>query len=555
MYKPSASSIRQTQFWSANPFFLLGLTPLDDRRTLIEHAHAHVHVHVHEGPEDFALSEQARAELLNPRTRLQAELGWLPGLEQGQQHQLLAALAEDPLSLMSAVLEVPPLARANLLCAAFERLSPQACGPDKLAQLMREFALAIDALVLSEMLESVNQDRKVSGFPAVQDLDAVDAAMSKIRKQYKDVLVYCLDSLPSEMLVDCMTAVLESATARSPAVASRFIDDLVDAYAVEAQGVLEAERDRLVQACPLILLQATEGDAHKLKLAVEQLLSHARRWCHVARPVQLSLKARGLSHLQSEQLARSLRDFCVDLLKFSGTESMAQRITTDLLENFAAVPRALEPLESVALSVKQLQQELRQMQFWDSQWRQATSFQAQVGLGAQDVLRVDAEGVHWRGQQLRLSEITQVRWARHRKLLLGLPVGVAHRVELSDTRSVMQLQIRCAGVYRDFVNSLWPTVCLRLMYEMAVALKAGHTLNFGPWQVQDLGVILGKGLLRWQDAQLCPGDQHLGLKARYGQHVSQLSYARVWNVSILEQLIAASLDKGGVVLSDYLTQA
>ncbi len=185
------------------------------------------------------------------------------------------------------------------------------------------------------------------------------------------------------------------------------------------------------------------------------------------------------------------------------------------------------------------------MQFWDSQWRIATSFQAQLGLRAQDVWCVDCRSVRWRGQKRRLNEITQVRWASHRRLLFGLPVRAYHRVELSDANAVMQVQIRSEAVYKAFVKSLWPTVCVRLMYEIAMALNAGHTLSLGDWQVQDDGVTLSRERLRSKDAELCPDKLHLGIKARHGQHVSQLSYAQVWNVSILEQLIVTSLDKGG----------
>lgn len=71
------------------------------------------------------------------------------------------------------------------------------------------------------------------------------------------------------------------------------------------------------------------------------------------------MKARGMAHVHSEKLASHLRDFCADLLKLPSMGSMAHRITTLLLDLFAAVPRALEQLESDALGLKQIEEEQR----------------------------------------------------------------------------------------------------------------------------------------------------------------------------------------------------
>ncbi len=542
---PKASEAR-SDLLGSNPFSVLGVTPLDDRRTIIEHAEERgLHG-------DQALCQRARSDLTNPRTRLRAELGWFSGVEAGVVDNLLASLAADPVRVMARPAGLPPLARANLMCAGFERMTPRVSDETRMAEFIREFGAVVERLEVTEIVASVNSDRKVSGFPEVHDLAAVDDVLSSIRKQYKDVLMDFLDRMPSAMLVDTMTALVSRATAQGSVTACALIDDLVDAYALETQAVLEAERENMAKLGERILAQGAEGEA-TVAPAVEQVLLVARHWCHVARPIQLSMKARGMANVHSEQLAGELRELGVSLFNQHGLWSMAHRMTTASLDLFAAVPRVREQLESDALRLKEIEEERLQVQRWDVEWRRAISFQAQVGLWSKHPLRIDPEGVSWQGQHLRLSDIAQVRWESNRQLLHGFPVGTYHSVEIADSTRTLTIRMRAEAAYTAFTDSLWRAVCVRLMYEMAHALKAGRTLTVGAWQVQDEGVVLRGGRLSWAESKLSRGKGCLVIEAKQDPLRGELSYGKVWNVHVLEQLIRAAIDKGGSPLSHYLS--
>lgn len=530
----------------SNPFSVLGVTPADDRRTIIEHAEERgLHG-------DQTLCQRARSDLTNPRTRLRAELGWFPGVETRVVNDLLTALASDPVRVMAPPAGLPPLARANLMCAGFEQIVPRASDEAKMAEFILEFGAVVDRLELAGIVAIVNGDRKVSGFPEVQDLSAVDEVLSGLRKQYKDVLMDFLDRMPSAMLVDTMTALVSRATGQGSVTACALIDDLVDAYALETQAVLEAERENMVKMGERILAQGAEGET-KVAPAIEQVLLVARHWCHIARPIQLSMKARGMANVHSEQLAGELREVGVALFNQHGLWSMAYRMTTVSLDLFAAVPRVREQLESDALRLKEIEEERLQVQRWDAEWRRAISFQAQVGLWSKHPLRIDPDGVSWKGQNLRLSDITQVRWAGGLQFLHGFPVGTYHTVEIADATRTLKIRIRAEAAYTSFIHSLWRAVCVRLMYEMAHALKAGRTLSMGSWQVQDNSVVLRGGRLSWQEAKLSSSKQCLVLEAKHTPLKGELAYANVWNLQVLEQLIRIAIDKGGAPLSDYLS--
>ncbi|MES2890009.1 MAG: hypothetical protein V4739_18590 [Pseudomonadota bacterium] len=546
---PSASA--GPDLLASNAFAVLGVTPLDERLTIIEQAEERG---LHGDP---AVCQRARSDLTNPRTRLQAELGWFPGVEAALVEQLRAALQADPLRVMASPAGLPPLARANLMCAGFERMAPQATDAARIAEYMREFGDVVERLELTAIVTSVNDARKVSGFPEVQDLSAVDEALTGLRKQYKNALLDLLDRMPSAMLVETMTLLVSRATANGSVTATALVDDLVDAYALETQALLETERENMAKMAERLLARGGEGE-DKVNAAADQILMISRHWCHIARPIQLSMKARGMSNQHSEQLAGELRELGVALFNKHGLFTVANRMTGLLLETFASVPRAREQLEADALRLREIEEERLQVQRWDAEWRRAISFQAPAGLWTRHPLRIDPEGVSWQGQHLRLSDIRRVRWSSQPQWFDGkLPVGSHHAVDVSDDKTVIRIRMRDTAAHTAFVHSLWRAVCVRLMFETAQALQSGKTLSFDKLKITDDTLVMRAGRdvdvpLKWSELKLSSTQGRLVIESRQGTVRTELPYATVWNAHVLEQLVRTAIDKGAGKLSDYL---
>lgn len=546
---PTASS--RPDLLALNAFAVLGVTPLDERLKIIEQAEERgLHG-------DLAVCQRARSDLTNPRTRLQAELGWFPGVEASLVEQLRTALEADPTRVMAMPAGLPPLARANLMCAGFERMAPHATDAARVAEFMREFSDVVEQLELTAIVTSVNNDRKVSGFPEVQDLSAVDEALAGMRKQYKNVLLDLLDRMPSAMLVETMTLLVSRATANGSVTATALIDDLVDAYALKTQALLESERENMAKMAERLLARGGEGE-DKVNVAADQILMISRHWCHIARPIQLSMKARGMANPHSEQLAAELRELGVALFNKHGLFSVAHRMTGLLLDTFASVPRACEQLEADALRLREIEEERLQVQRWDAEWRRAISFQTLAGLWTRYPLRIDPDGVSWQGQHLRLSDISRVRWSSQPQWFDGkLPVGSHHAVDVSDDKTLIRIRIREAAAHTAFIHSLWRAVCVRLMFETAQGLQAGKTLHVDKLKISDQTLVMRVGRdgdvpLKWNELKLSSSQGCLVIESRQGTVRTELAYATVWNVHVLEQLMRTAIDKSALKLSDYL---
>src|SRR6188474_139364 len=81
---PTSSAIETSLH--KNPFWVLWVTTRDDRNRIVELADEKALVL------DADVCQKARAELINPRTRLTAEVAWLPGVSPNRAWQIATAL-------------------------------------------------------------------------------------------------------------------------------------------------------------------------------------------------------------------------------------------------------------------------------------------------------------------------------------------------------------------------------------------------------------------------------------------------------------------------------
>ena len=157
-----------------SPFALLGATIRDDRRRIVELAEE-------KSLElDHDVCQKARSDLTNPRTRLNVEISWLPGVSPRKAMQLLEGLLHDPMAIRGES-GLPTLAHLNLLAAAFESVDGEH-DADDLAEFIQEMAYLVEDLSPDDVLSDINADRSVSGFPEIKSLDQVETELSERKR-------------------------------------------------------------------------------------------------------------------------------------------------------------------------------------------------------------------------------------------------------------------------------------------------------------------------------------------------------------------------------------
>lgn len=544
----------QTSVLHQNPFALLGVTTRDDRRRIVELAEE-------KSLElDHNACQKARSELTSPRTRLNAEMAWLPGLSPKRASQMADALLEAPMSIRTES-GLPTLAHLNLMAAAFEAVADQDQADD-VAEFIQEMAFLVDELSAEQILRDINEDRSVSGFPQVQGAEQIEIGLSERKRYYRNAIKNALDRLSPAPLVDAMTSAVDGATLGGSEHAPQLIDDLVDSYAVETQAFLDKEAENAQQLISAVRRSARSGES-VVRPLVDKLEAVARNWDKIAQPIQLSAQARGIDHQPSTQIAYSIRSLAIDLFNEHDMLAQSQRLTALIKELFAELPEVSERAEEDAETLEDIFQHRKQSEAQKSEWEREITYHSEVGLIFKDILSISPGGLSWKNRCYPLDTVTRVRWGAVRHSVNGVPTGTNYTIAFGDNRSEAIVELKKELTYSTFIQKLWRAVGIRLLTNLLENLKAGEELHFGEASLRDDGITLVKHKLfgsnerircSWGQVHVWSADGafYIGAQGDKKTYVS-MSYIDSANTHVLEQAIRMGFKKPGMQrLSDLL---
>ena len=222
-----------------NPFYLLGVTPRENRQRIIELA------------EEKSLSldsdicDKARSDLTNLRVRVAAEIAWLPGLSPKHTTDLINMLHVNPHLICKQNLSA--LVKANLLSAAFKRLDP-AMSTDDWVQWMLDLAYAIEEIDLEEIMRDINEDRSIAKMTEIKSLSVLEDEFATHRRNYQEAVIAALNQLTTLKLVDIITQAVEVATEVGDQSAPSLLKDLIEGdYQSKTRKFIENEAENLAR--------------------------------------------------------------------------------------------------------------------------------------------------------------------------------------------------------------------------------------------------------------------------------------------------------------------
>lgn len=546
-----------------NAFAVLGVSIRDSRRRIVEAAEEQA-LHI-----DHDACQRARSDLTSPRTRLGVELAWLPGVSPRKALQLVANLGANPLGAFSED-GLPTLAHLNVMAAAFEladgdenvSLPRHWVETSSLSEHIQDFARRMDELDPNEVMRDINEDRAVSGFPEIRSIEQLEGELAERKRYFRDAIKGALNRLDAPALVAVMTEVVDGATSGGDDHAPELIDELVDSYAVETQGVLESEAANVNK-----LISATRGAAasgeKSVKPLVDKLIGVVRNWDSIAQPIQLSAKARGIEHEPSQSVAYAVRSLAIDLFNEHDMLEQSKRLTDLLQDVFSEVPDVSERVGADADALDRIFTERKQAEVRLSEWENEITYREELGTFFKNVLSISPRGVEWKKQHYPLEAVSRVRWGGVRRSVNGVPTGTSYTIAFGDNHSEAVVDTAPEHTYTKFVDKLWRAVGIRIMTETLEALKAGRRINFGEAVLQDDGVTLTKHKFfganeavrcGWGDVKVwsADGSFYIGAAEDKKTYVA-LSYIEQANTHILEQIIRMAFKKAGLTrLSDLL---
>lgn len=490
------------------PFRVLGVTTRDSRQRIVERAEEKSLVG------DVEACTKARADLINPRTRLTAEIGWLPGLSPTRADTYCALLREDIDRLLETARGEAALVRANLISAALELLDASVERDDWVTSILT-LAYECEQVDAGNVLQTINEDRAVAGFPKVSALDLVKAELDDRCHRHMEAVRASLDRLSTTKMLAVISGVVADATGGGTRPAPRLVDALIDSITLDCRRFLDQEADAVRTIVERATKAAPGGEA-----AVGPWLDHLERvcqnWNRVSRPIQVSLKTRGSEHEESRAVAYAIRNLAIALFNEHDLLVSARRLTALLRDAFADLPELAERIDQDAGALDDIARRRGKAREDAEEWAREITYEADIGVLFKDTLRISPDGIEWRGTLYHLASISRVGWGATRHSVNGIPTGTEYHVFFGDANQVACVTTRREEVYSDFVDRLWKAVCVRLLTELLRDLAAGNRVRFGDATLDDCGLHL----LQYRRYRLSRADKQI---------FADWSQLRVWS--------------------------
>ncbi|WP_404338280.1 hypothetical protein AB2M62_05070 [Sphingomonas sp. MMS12-HWE2-04] len=311
---------------AGNPFALLEVE-FDASAAAISDAYDQLSF---EPDRDPAALMAARAAILAPRDRLDAELAWLPGLPGATRAAARKALRDGDVATLASIRndKATGLARLNLGVALAEA-APR--------DFERAAAVLADAqrIEADALLDQFDDARFRGGFRAI-DRAAFDEALDARATAIGAQLAPAFAATPASR--NALTQALRDVPV-GVGFAAAFNDALLRSYGAEIAALLEQSQLRIT-ATSLALREQPGSDVH-----ATTLLTALDLWSSLRRPMQVHEAARGLDDPASAEIMAAVRGLVIALSNDHSEFEIALRLARALVRCFALVPASRAALE------------------------------------------------------------------------------------------------------------------------------------------------------------------------------------------------------------------
>ena len=529
-----------------SPFSILGVTIRDNRQHIVKLSEVRSLEIGHD------VSQDARSALTNPRTRLSSEMSWLPGVSPNRANAYLKMLVDAPMYLRQE-LRIPTLAHLNLLSAAFDAIDENH-DLDDLVDFILEFATLVDLVNVENVMRDVNEDRLVAGFPMIQNLTKVEDEFISMRHKYRKTIRDCINRFDFDNVIQIMTDLLEQATLSGIKHAPSLIDDLVDGYQSQTEGVLETEAEKIYSLIKITKIRvSSNSDERKVAPVIKRLANAAHHWDCIAQPIQLSAKARGINHDASKRIALSIRRLALHLINDHGMLEHARSLFLLLRKLFVELPEVSSILEKdvnaiVKIQAKRADAFRKVLQVTREMRARSIAYKCVAYNGK---LEISVNGISWNEQTYSLEEISRVRWGKIDNSVYTNSTGVKYVVVFGSNTSESCVHFQEQRDFKIFTTKLRKAVHENIKRNIKKELRNGARLKFGDSYVFDNGVVLQRRSFlwltesikfSWSDIRVWTTNSafHIASKNDQKTHCSLL-YSEIENAYILAEIIQTKM--------------
>ncbi|MCI6177374.1 MAG: hypothetical protein MR658_00860 [Campylobacter sp.] len=524
-----------------NPFYVLGVSTRDNKAVIMDAA------------DEMALEldevqcQKALNALIKPQDRIYAELDWFVGVSPKEVERIMSYVKNNDDSLLYDLDLDDTSSALSFINVSSSFLEQNSNIGYSLEDIVEWVASAFDNIDYDEIERLINEEREISKFPMLANLDLEE--IQKIIENKKHRLVNQifkkLSSLDNE--IECITSIVEYHTGEGYGQAPNFVENLIEQYKLKYNDFLKEEIENIKEEIEIIKDVAPSGEEN-ISYEIGRLLKNVKKWDEVAQPIQLIAQSCGIDDPVSTELARELRNLAIDLYNKYGYLESSTRISNELAQIFAELPEMAERIDEDITTLDDISNKKRRSEQEQKAFIRSLNCDVEIGLIFKENFIINNGMVSWKGRKYVLENITKITWGGVSRSINGIPTGTDYKIKFNGKDGVCLVETKMNSKYSTILDRLWRGAGVKILASMVEELGNGSHFTFDNLVVYDSGVeITKRGFFSDKTQRFGWNDITIGSKNGaflvYGRYDSsfcaELSYIDTYNVHILEMIIRA----------------
>ena len=446
-----------------NPFYILGATTRDSRQKIQEL------VDEKSLSLDMSVCTEARAVLTNPRRRLSAELAWFPGVSIRQTKTIIKELEDKELSA-ETLDHLSSLAGVNVVLSYLD--SGVKLTTKNLENAIFTLARSYESIKPETVMNIINEDRTISGFPEVTDLSVIQEELTELKNNAIHVLQQAISSLSLETANKIMLHLMERAQKEKSTYS--LLDDVIDqVYVMIVQKDKDSIESKVIEAIKKLedAMDKKATSKTTLNKLADELLEELETFDNLMQPIQLSTQRRGLEHDITREIAHKVEDLTVTIIKKTRDFALAEKIMKRTKELFVEVGSVNESLSMGLDAINKIQQD-------DKAFEESIKYKYTKNSfwGGSTTLSLDSKHIVYGDTKYNTDDITHIRYGTTKRYQNGVYMGTDTFVGFGTDETDTRITMLSEDEFFKFIDCLMKAVGIRIIQAMVDQLARGKSL-------------------------------------------------------------------------------
>lgn len=308
-----------------NPFLLLHLSPREDKTSILEQFDKKSA----EGIIDEHVLMSAQSQLMVSKSRLIAEISWLPNLNPQKAREIADfVISSNFIKLSESLITLEGLSRANV--------ASYLCSEKKgTKEVLNHLCEAQSQFDFNTILNDVNCNRSLAGFPLV-DIELIKDSISRINTTHAEVAMAYITT--TKHPGNFFTSIIEKYY-NDPAIA-KFIEDIAEKYESWVTAKLRDYENQINDHVD------KKEQWTSIESSIDQITEVLKSWDEYSQPLQLIYQAKGLTEKRSKKLYQEMRVIYLWLVNKQNNPELSLKFALSLQKIFRELPSEVASLQN-----------------------------------------------------------------------------------------------------------------------------------------------------------------------------------------------------------------